>query len=274
MSNFDTFRERERKDQIAKDNIAVKFVTEGESSTTITTVSDVTPTEAAKFLRVFKRADFAASTSSAPYSTNILLNEVTGLTFMEWTSVFSVPSAYYFGDSLSGAQLGSKANSFSFVSLTSSIFNYITKIEVTANGATGTNAVMYIKIGDLYIGSPIQLTSVSTTYTVLVPEAYVGKLTIELRQTLTGALYLKSIKVYTTEKPIITIPANLVYENKEGLDKIYVFVKKEHVLKVGQIFNWSDVKYLIVDIERIVKDVLFNKYLAFECNFTINGLWG
>lgn len=274
MSNFDQFRNREQQDQLAKNQIATKFVAEGESSTIITTESNVAPTEAAKFLRIFKRADFAASTSSAPYQTVNLLNEVTSLDFMLWSPSFSPVVSYYFGDSASGIQFGSRTYSFKSVILTSSDFKHITKIEVTANGATGTNAKIFLQIGDMDVGEPFVLTTVSTTSTTLVPEAYSGKLKIIISQTTDGALYLKSVKVYTTEQPVIDIQANLVYENKETPDKVYVFTKKEYPLEIGQIFNWSDLRYIVTDIEKIVKNVFYNKYLAYECNFTINGLWG
>ncbi len=274
MSNFDQFRNREQQDQLAKNQIATKFVAEGESSTTITTQSNIAPVEAAKFLRVFKRADFAASINSVPYLTNNLLNEVTSLDFMLWNSTFSPVDSYYFEDTLDGVQLGSGTNYFTSVVLKSASLEHITKVEITANGAAGTDAKIYLKVANTLVGETITLTSASQTYTVLIPQAYTGQLTITIQQTSAKAIYLKSIKIYTTENPIIQMTANLVYENRETPDKVFVFLKKDDALEIGQIFVWSDLKYIVTDIERIVKAVLYNKYLAYECNFTINGLWG
>ena len=71
-----------------------------------------------------------------------------------------------------------------------------------------------------------------------------------------------------------SLDAALAYVNQEETDKVYVYLDKPQTLNVGGTFIWSDWHFLIVDEFKIVKEVVYNKYLAYECNFSVNNVWG
>lgn len=71
-----------------------------------------------------------------------------------------------------------------------------------------------------------------------------------------------------------SISAAIAYKNNDELERAYVYVVKPQLLTIGGIFVWNDSHYLVINKEKIVKEVLYNKYSALECNFSFEGIWG
>lgn len=70
-----------------------------------------------------------------------------------------------------------------------------------------------------------------------------------------------------------------VYNNREEEDKAFLYVYKPDRLPIGGVFTWTDNnhiphQYIIYDEEKIVKQVVYNKYLCFECNVQVDDIWG
>lgn len=66
----------------------------------------------------------------------------------------------------------------------------------------------------------------------------------------------------------------LSYQNKEEFDRVYTYTAQSDTLTIGTNYEWEGRTYLVTDQDKLVKNVLYNKYLALECNFQINGFWG
>ena len=76
-----------------------------------------------------------------------------------------------------------------------------------------------------------------------------------------------------------TYAVGLVYDNREDMDKTFLYVEKPDTFNVGTIFCWTDTNlvdhhYIIYDEEKQVKNTRFNKYLCFECNVETEFGWG
>jgi formylmethanofuran dehydrogenase subunit E-like metal-binding protein len=67
----------------------------------------------------------------------------------------------------------------------------------------------------------------------------------------------------------VNISAALSYVNNvETRDGVYTYTYSDTTLNIGDIFEWRNEHYLIADQDKMVKNVYYNKYLAFECNFS------
>jgi hypothetical protein len=67
----------------------------------------------------------------------------------------------------------------------------------------------------------------------------------------------------------VNISAALAYVNNvEERDRVYTYTHTPDTLNIGDIFTWRDEHYLIADHDKMVKNTYYNKYLAFECNFS------
>lgn len=76
-----------------------------------------------------------------------------------------------------------------------------------------------------------------------------------------------------------TYAVGLVYDNREDMDKTFLYVAKPDTFSVGTVFEWVDTNlashhYLIFDEEKQVKNTRYNKYLCFECNVETEFGWG
>lgn len=70
-----------------------------------------------------------------------------------------------------------------------------------------------------------------------------------------------------------------VYDNQEEADKAYLYIDKPQQFTIGTIFTWIDSNltkhhYIVYDEEKQVKNTRYNKYLCFECNVEVDGVWG
>jgi len=63
----------------------------------------------------------------------------------------------------------------------------------------------------------------------------------------------------------------LSYQNKEEFDRVYTYTAQSDILTIGTNYEWEGRTYLVTGQDKLVKNVLYNKYLALECNFQING---
>ncbi len=126
--------------------------------------------------------------SAKPSNETKILNEV------EWTMTHDGNYAGY--DSNKGQQFGSSGNPLTTLELsTTAIPGTIEEIVVTACGASSTNAVMTISVGDTkYLSSSI--TSSIASYEAT--GANSGKIIIKITQTSKKAVYIKAIKISYT----------------------------------------------------------------------------
>ena len=67
----------------------------------------------------------------------------------------------------------------------------------------------------------------------------------------------------------VNISAALAYVNNvEERDRVYTYTHTPITLNIGEIFEWRGEHYLVADHDKMVKNTYYNKYLAFECNFS------
>lgn len=76
-----------------------------------------------------------------------------------------------------------------------------------------------------------------------------------------------------------TYAVGLVYDNREDMDKTFLYIAKPDTFSIGTVFEWIDTNlashhYLIFDEEKQVKNTRYNKYLCFECNVQTDIGWG
>ena len=76
-----------------------------------------------------------------------------------------------------------------------------------------------------------------------------------------------------------TYQVGLVYDNREDMDKTFLYIIKPDTFTAGTIFCWTDTNlvdhhYIIYDEEKQVKNTRYNKYLCFECNVEVEDEWG
>lgn len=62
--------------------------------------------------------------------------------------------------------------------------------------------------------------------------------------------------------------------NQQEKDKAYVYTKLEDVLDMGSIWTAKTLHLLIAENIVIIKDVNWNKYLAYLCNIEVEDTWG
>ena len=123
-------------------------------------------------------------------SSNVTLNG------LQWTFVMNDSDYLGFDNSNGrGLQMGKKADPASSILLsTEGIEGTITKIVVNSAGASGTDAVLSVKVGDSQFGSSKNMTTSPTDYTFEGQAS--GKIEIGWTVT-TAAVYIKSITIYS-----------------------------------------------------------------------------
>lgn len=70
--------------------------------------------------------------------------------------------------------------------------------------------------------------------------------------------------------------AGFIYDNREDVDRALLYIEKfnEQYFNIGDIFAWDDYHYIIIDKDKIVKNVGYCKYVCYECNSQIDDIWG
>ena len=127
--------------------------------------------------------------TSKSYSSNgtMKLNEV------DWT--LAGDGNYWGYDSTKGQQLGSGNNPYKTMTMTSGVFNNVTKITINTSGASSVKATLSVYVNDIKVGENVTLSSTATDYTFETDEVITGTIKLVYNQTSSKALYIKSITV-------------------------------------------------------------------------------
>lgn len=160
-----------------------KFVVTIEGDTTVSAVIE-------REQIALEEKQYSYSFTSPQFSSN----ETKTLGNVSWT--LEGNGGYWGYDSTKGQQLGSGANAYKQMTLsTSSIQGQVTKIVINTSGASSIVGTCKVTVGGVQIGKTISLTSTATSYTFTSNTPLEGDIVISYSQTSSKAIYIKSIQI-------------------------------------------------------------------------------
>ena len=125
-------------------------------------------------------------------------NETKDLGGISWTLDGTGGNSWgYDGTNGRGQQFGSSNAPYTSMSFVSTEFKYVTSIKINTSGASNTNAVLKVYVGNTQVGEDIYLTKDATEYTINMDKPISGAVKFEYSQTSEKAIYIKSIEIET-----------------------------------------------------------------------------
>ncbi len=129
-------------------------------------------------------------------STQFSANGTKTLNDVSWT--VAGDGGYWGYDATKGQQLGSGSKPYKSLTVTSAIFNNVSKIVINTSGASSINGSFTVWVNGQQVGTSTKLESTANSYTFDV-ENLTGAVEFKFTQTSSKALYIKSITVEYAE---------------------------------------------------------------------------